>query len=238
MVPDGKPPGLLTLRYGRGDVAVDVPDGNGPAGLPTLRYDRGDDCRFRLLREPARAGRHERGAAREDDMAIGESLLPEFDQEIAGARKTLERVPADKFDWRPHPKSGTMIWLAGHLANLPSWAPITINRDELDMAPGGKPMAPPPTPADTAELVATFDRHAAEARAAIAGASDADLLKPWSLLNDGTILMTLPKVAVLRGFVMNHLIHHRAQLGVYLRLNDVSVPSLYGPSADEAPEGF
>ena len=171
-------------------------------------------------------------------MAISESLLPEFDQEIAGARRTLERVPADKFDWRPHPKSGTMIWLAGHLANLPSWAPITINQDELDMAPGGKQMDPPPTPADTAELLATFDRCAAEARAAIAAASDAELMKSWTLLSNGRTLMTLPKVAVLRSFVMNHLIHHRAQLGVYLRLNDIAVPSIYGPSADEAPPGF
>ena len=175
---------------------------------------------------------------RKDDMAISDSLLPEFDQEIAGARRTLERVPADKFDWRPHPKSGTMVWLAGHLANLPSWAPLTIGQDELDLAPGGKQMDPPPPPADTADLVATFDRHAAEARAAIAGASDADLMKPWTLLSNGRTLMTLPKVAVLRSFVMNHLIHHRAQLGVYLRLNDIPVPSIYGPSADEAPPGF
>lgn len=171
-------------------------------------------------------------------MAISDSLLPEFDQEIAGARRTLERVPADKFDWRPHPKSGTMVWLAGHLANLPSWAPLTINQDELDLAPGGKQMDPPPPPADTAELVATFDRHAAEARAAIAAAGDADLMKPWTLLSNGQTLMTLPKVAVLRSFVMNHLIHHRAQLGVYLRLNDIPVPSIYGPSADEVPPGF
>ena len=171
-------------------------------------------------------------------MAISDSLLPEFDQEIAGARRTLERVPADKFDWRPHPKSGTMVWLAGHLANLPSWAPLTINRDELDMAPEGEPLDPPTPPADTAELVATFDRCAAEARAAIAGASDADLMQPWTLLSNGRTLMTLPKAAVLRSFVMNHLIHHRAQLGVYLRLNDIPVPSIYGPSADEAPPGF
>ena len=180
----------------------------------------------------------ERNSEGKDDMAISDSLLPEFDQEIAGARRTLERVPDDKFDWQPHPRSGTMVWLAGHLANLPSWAPLTINQDELDLAPGGKQMDSPPPPADTAELVATFDRHAAEARAAIAGASDAELMKPWTLLSNGQTLMTLPKVAVLRSFVMNHLIHHRAQLGVYLRLNDIPVPSIYGPSADEAPPGF
>lgn len=171
-------------------------------------------------------------------MAIAEALLPEFDQEAAGVRRTLERVPADKFDWRPHEKSGTMIWLAGHLANLPSWAVLTIEQDTLDLAPGGKPMPAPPEPATVGELVATFDREAAAARAAIAGAADDALRKPWTLLRNGTALMTLPKVAVVRSFVMNHLIHHRAQLGVYLRMNDVAVPSIYGPSADEAPPGF
>ena len=171
-------------------------------------------------------------------MAIAEALLPEFDQEAAGVRRTLERVPADKFDWRPHEKSGTMIWLAGHLANLPAWAPLTIGQDELDLAPGGESMPQAPEPASVEELVATFDRHAAAARAAIAGASDEELMKPWSLLSNGQVLMTLPKAAVIRSFVMNHLIHHRAQLGVYLRLNDVPVPSIYGPSADENPMGF
>ncbi len=171
-------------------------------------------------------------------MAIAEALLPEFDQEAAGVRRTLERVPADKFEWRPHEKSGTMIWLAGHLANLPQWAVLTMADDELDLAPGGEPMPPPPTPASVEDLVATFDRHAAAARAALAAAGDADFMKPWSLLNNGTVLMTLPKAAVIRSFVMNHLIHHRAQLGVYLRMNDVPVPSIYGPSADEAPQGF
>ena len=171
-------------------------------------------------------------------MAISESLLPEFDQEMAGVRKTLERVPEDKFDWKPHPKSLSMSVLAGHIANLPSWGTLTVNQDELDTAPGGKPMPGTPPPASTAELVATFDRTYAEARAAIAGASDAELMKPWTLLSNGTKLFSLPKVAVLRSIVLNHLIHHRAQLGVYLRINDVAVPSLYGPSADETWPGF
>jgi uncharacterized damage-inducible protein DinB len=171
-------------------------------------------------------------------MAIAEAFLPEFDQEAAGVRRTLERVPADKFEWRPHEKSMTMIWLAVHLANLPQWAKWTMAADELDTRPGGEPMPLPPTPASVEELVATFDGHAAGARAAIAGASDADFMKPWSMLINGTVMMTLPKAAVIRSFVMNHLIHHRAQLGVYLRLNDVPVPSIYGPSADEAPPGF
>lgn len=171
-------------------------------------------------------------------MTIAERLLPEFDQEAAGVRRTLERVPAEKFDWRPHPKSGTMIWLAGHLANLPSWATLTIARDELDTAPGGKPMDQPPTPADVAELLSTFDLRSTEARNAIAGADDDALMRPWKLLRNGVTLLSRPKVEVLRSFVLNHLIHHRAQLGVYLRLNDIPVPSIYGPSADEMPEGF
>ena len=171
-------------------------------------------------------------------MAFSDTLLPEFDHEMAGARKTLERVPEDRFEWRPHPKSGAMGWLAGHLANIPEWGTLTIVRDELDLAPGGTPMAQPPPPASRADLLTAFDRKAAEARAAIAGASDEELTKPWSLLQNGKTLFTMPKLTVLRSFVLNHLIHHRAQLGVYLRLNDVPVPALYGPSADENPDGM
>ena len=169
-------------------------------------------------------------------MPMTDALLQEFDQEIASTRKTLERVPEDKFDWAPHEKSGKMVWLAGHLANIPQWATLAVNEDTLDLAPGGKSLATPPAPTTTQELVVNFDKNAAEARSAIAGAADDELEKPWSLLNNGKTVMTMPKGAVLRTFVMNHMIHHRAQLGVYLRLNDVPVPSIYGPSADEAPD--
>jgi uncharacterized damage-inducible protein DinB len=168
-------------------------------------------------------------------MGLSESLLPEFDNEIAGTRKTLERVPYEKFDWKPHEKSTAMGGLATHLSNIPTWAVLTVDQDSLDLAPGGKPMPPPETPKSQADLLATFDANAAKARAAIAGASDAELFKPWTLMRNGNTLLTLPKIAVLRSFVMNHLIHHRAQLGVYLRLNDIPVPSIYGPSADESP---
>ena len=171
-------------------------------------------------------------------MAANEALLAEFDQEMAGARKTLERVPGDKFEWRPHEKSGTMGWLAGHLANIPTWASMTIGQDELDLAPGGESQPPPQAPANVEELLANFDKNVTEARAAIAGASDEELMKTWSLLQNGKTMLTMPKAVVLRSFVMNHLIHHRAQLGVYLRLNDLPVPSIYGPSADENPMGF
>jgi uncharacterized damage-inducible protein DinB len=165
-------------------------------------------------------------------MTLSEAMLPEFDQEMANTRKTLERVPEDKLDWRPHEKSMTMRGLATHLANLPSWTVHGVKLDELDIAPGGVPwrMEEVRSPAEALEL---FDRNVAAARAAIVGASDELLLNSWSLLSNGRTVMTLPRVAMLRSFIMNHMIHHRAQLGVYLRLNDVPVPALYGPTADE-----
>ena len=168
-------------------------------------------------------------------MAISKSLLPEFDYEMANTRKTLERVPSDKFDWKPHAKSMAMGGLATHVGNILTWANYTIDQDALDLAPNGEPLPPAELAKSEAELLATFDENVAKARAAIAGASDAELFKPWTLLSNGNTILTLPKVAVLRSFVMNHLIHHRAQLGVYLRLNDIPVPSIYGPSADENP---
>ncbi|MGH9930811.1 MAG: DinB family protein [Pyrinomonadaceae bacterium] len=168
-------------------------------------------------------------------MALSESLLPEFDNEMAGTRKTLERVPYDKFDWKPHEKSMAMGGLATHLSNIPTWAIYTIGQDSLDLAPGGKPMPPMEIARSQAELLTTFDTNVMKARAAIASASDAELFKLWSLMSNGKTMLTMPKIVVLRNFVMNHLIHHRAQLGVYLRLNDIPVPSIYGPSADENP---
>lgn len=171
-------------------------------------------------------------------MAISEALLPEFDQEMANTRKALERVPQDKLGWKPHQKSGTMGWLAGHLTNIPTWASIAIGQDSLDLMPGGKPYVPPPDPTNVKEILATFDKNVSEARAAIAGSNDKKMMESWSLLRNGETAMTMPRVGVVRGFVLNHLIHHRAQLGVYLRLNDVPVPAIYGPSADENPMGM
>ena len=166
-------------------------------------------------------------------MAINDAFLSEFDHEMANTRKTLERVPEDKFGWKPHPKSGTMLWLAGHVANLAGWGGFTMQSDELDIAPGGKHMDPPPPPKNRQELLDLFDKGRNDTRKALEGATDADLMKPWSLLNNGKNVFTMPKIAVIRGVVINHLIHHRGQLTVYLRLNDVPVPALYGPSADE-----
>lgn len=168
-------------------------------------------------------------------MALSDAILPEFDYEMANTRKTLQRVPDDKFDWKPHDKSTSMGGLASHLSNIPTWAVYTIAQDSLDLAPEGKPLPTAEIAKSQSDLLNVFDDNVAKARAAIAGASDADLMKSWALLKNGKQLMTLPKIAVLRSFVMNHQIHHRAQLGVYLRLNDIPVPSIYGPSADENP---
>jgi uncharacterized damage-inducible protein DinB len=164
-------------------------------------------------------------------MSISQSLLPEFDQEMAGTRRVLERVPADKFSWGPHDKSMKFGRLAVHVAELPSWATMTLNTSELDF--GAAPYAPTEV-AKTEDLVNIFDKAVTEARATLAGAADEEFFKNWTLRNGEQVYFTLPKIAVLRGFVMNHIIHHRAQLTVYLRLNDIPVPGLYGPSADES----
>lgn len=166
-------------------------------------------------------------------MGLSERLLPEFDHEMENTRKTLERVPEDKFAWKPHEKSFAMGKLATHLATIPSWTVETMSRDSLDLSPEGARIPQNEPAKSTRELLETFDKHVAAARAAIAGASDDQFFKPWTLRNHGKTIFTLPRIAVLRGYIMNHSIHHRAQLGVYLRLNDVPVPAIYGPSADE-----
>lgn len=166
-------------------------------------------------------------------MRISDTLLPEFDQEMANTRRTLERVPDEKFDWTPHQKSMAMGALATHLANIPTWAVHALEKDSIDLAPVGAPPLRVEPARTCSEVLERFDKAVSQARAVIEEASNERLLQPWSLLSGGKTVMTLPRVAVLRGFVMNHNIHHRAQLGVYLRLNDIAVPSIYGPSADE-----
>jgi uncharacterized damage-inducible protein DinB len=162
-------------------------------------------------------------------MPLNQALLPEFDHEMANTRKSLERVPDGKFDWKPHQKSMTLGGLATHLATINHWVDAIVGQDSFDVATA------PPQPAvkSRPEILDAFDKNTASARKAIAGAKDDQLMKPWSLLNGKTAIFTMPRIAVLRSFILNHTIHHRAQLGVYLRLNDVAVPSIYGPSADE-----
>ncbi len=158
--------------------------------------------------------------------------LAAFDQIVAGARTLLEAIPDDRLDWRPHDRSWTMGELATHIANLPNWTMATLSVSEFDISPaeGG----PPPTTAlgSSAELVETLDGSAAAARAAIEGSTEEAMGGPWTMLVAGEPRFTLPKAVVLRTFIMDHLIHHRAQLGVYLRLLDVPVPQLFGPTAD------
>ena len=159
-----------------------------------------------------------------------DALLPEFDHEMTTTRKALERVPEDKLEWKPHARSFSLGALATHLANLPTWGTETLTRSEIDL-----PAVPQPASALTSkpDLIAAFDRNVAAARAAMTGKTDAELLAIWSLKRGGKTLFSMPKTAVLRSFVLSHIIHHRAQLGVYLRLLDGPVPATYGPTADE-----
>jgi uncharacterized damage-inducible protein DinB len=164
-------------------------------------------------------------------MLIRDALLPEFDQEAATTRRVLERIPDEKLSFKPHPKSMDMASLATHVCELTDWTPETIAKDFVDLAaydPSKRKII-----ASREELLAKFDKSVANARAALAKAEDAQLMQPWSLKSGDTVFFTMPKAAVLRSFVFNHTVHHRAQLSVYLRLNDIPVPAMYGPSADE-----
>lgn len=162
-------------------------------------------------------------------MPFSQSLLPEFDEEMKNTRKLLECVPDGKFDYQPHPKSMTLGRLASHVAEMPGWGSTTLDTELLEMQPGMKPQVA----GTRAELLEMFDQGVAGARAKIAAATDEDWSKIWTFKYAGKTVIELPRSAVMRGVVMNHLIHHRAQLGVYLRLNEVAIPGMYGPSADE-----
>ncbi|MBN2318691.1 MAG: DinB family protein [Acidobacteria bacterium] len=163
-------------------------------------------------------------------MAIKDSLLPEFDSEMATTRRVMERLKEDKYNWAPHEKSMKAGRLASHIAEMTVWGTISITQDSLDLAGGHQPF----NASSRAELLAAFDKNVEECRKAIEGASDETLMQSWSLMNEGNTIMTLPKITVIRSFVLNHIIHHRGQLSVYLRLTDTAVPSIYGPSADES----
>jgi len=170
-------------------------------------------------------------------MTIARSMLPEFDTEMANSRKVLERVPEADWKWRPHAKSWTLGELASHVVNLLEWTGPTLAESAVDIAPvGGEPWKASEY-SSPAELLAAFDANVAAARAAIDATADEAMGEPWSLLAAGETLFTMPRGAVLRSFIFNHSIHHRAQLGVYLRLRDVPVPGVYGPSADETEMG-
>ena len=165
-------------------------------------------------------------------MSIAETLLPEFDHEMASTRQMLEIVPAADAGWRPHPKSYTLGDLAAHISRLPMWGRYTLETAELDLGLPENAALARAAFTTTPELVEGFDRNVREARAALAKATDADMGVKWTLKNAGAVIFSMPRAAVLRGFVLSHLIHHRGQLSVYLRLRDVPLPSIYGPTAD------
>jgi len=165
-------------------------------------------------------------------MPIRDALLPELEAELATTRKLLELVPEARTSFRPHKKSWTLGELSLHLANLLTWLPSTLKSTELDLDPPGGPKFVPPKFESAKATLAMFDETARAARAALASASDAELTVPWTLKKHGQAMFTLPRSACMRSFVMNHLIHHRGQLTVYLRLVDVPLPPVYGPTAD------
>lgn len=165
-------------------------------------------------------------------MTIAGSLLPEFDREMAVTRQLLERVPEGKAGWKPHQKSFSLGDLSLHLATLPTWALSTLEQTEFDINPPGGSGFTPPKYESVAATLKAFDENAKATRAAIAGASDGEMMVSWTFKNAGQTVFSMPRVAVLRSFVMNHLIHHRGQLSVYLRLQDVPLPPIYGPTAD------
>lgn len=162
-------------------------------------------------------------------MPLVDALLPEFDHEMTLTRKLLERVPDDRLGWRPHPKSMSLGGLATHLSNLPWWGEVTLTQAEFDIGESG----PQAEATSRTQVLETFDRNVAATRAALTDKSDAELMAPWSLKRSAKTVFSLPKAAVWRSFLISHIVHHRGQLSVYLRLLDVPVPSIYGPSADE-----
>lgn len=162
------------------------------------------------------------------------ALLAEYDQEMAGTRRALASIPGDALGFRPHEKSWTMGELATHIAGVPTWLRVTLETPELDL---GEPMESPTVPSDAGELLARFDAGVAEARAALDAATPETMAEQWTLRSGDHVFFTLPRGTVVRTMVLSHMIHHRGQLTVYLRLAGAPVPGLYGPSADEAPTG-
>ena len=163
-------------------------------------------------------------------MTMSEMLLPEFDHEMRTTRTVLERTPARDAVWRPHPKSTALGDLALHLATIPSWLVPVLEQTELDLAP--KPGMAPPAFESVEKLLAMFDENVRMARAALARAMDADFGVPWTLKAGGATIFAMPRGPVVRSFVLSHMVHHRAQFMVYLRLRDVPLPRVYGPTAD------
>lgn len=161
---------------------------------------------------------------------IGTALLAEMEHEAKTTRTCLERIPADKFSWKPHEKSMTLGRLASHIAEMFAWTPPTLQQTELDFS---KMDYKPFEPQSNEHLLEFFDKNVAEAIDVLKNTGDEAFMENWTLRNGEVVYFTLPKIATMRSFVMNHIVHHRGQLSVYLRLNDIAVPQIYGPTADE-----
>jgi uncharacterized damage-inducible protein DinB len=165
-------------------------------------------------------------------MAITDALVHEFDHEMGTTRRLLDRVPEAEFAWKPHDKSMTLGQLAGHIANIPMWCSATLRATTLDLATLGDE-ARPKAPTSRTALLKEFDDKVAAARALLVKSTDPELQAAWTLKSGDQEFFTMPRISAIRSFVMNHLIHHRGQLSVYLRLKDVPLPPIYGPTADE-----
>lgn len=163
-------------------------------------------------------------------MTLAQSFVAELNHEAAVARKLLERVPNDKLGWKPHDKSMTFGRLASHIAEIPGWVAFTLDMDHLNLDSGQFTAF---NATNNAELIKTFDENTKQARNKLNGTNDGHLMKNWKMTMGGRVIIDMPRAAVVRTWVINHLIHHRGQLSVYLRLNNIPVPAIYGPSADE-----
>ena len=167
-------------------------------------------------------------------MKITELLIAELDREAPGIRKTLERVPEGKNDWKPHERSMPLGYLATIVATIPSWIDLVVNRDELDIAPVDGPKFKPPEWKTRADLLEQFEASLQKARSVLQSTTDDRLLHTnWRMVAGGKLMSDRPRYEAIRDGVLNHMAHHRGQLTVYLRLNDEKVPAIYGPSADE-----
>lgn len=165
-------------------------------------------------------------------MSIAQSLQPELAQELAVTRKVLTRLPDANFGYKPHPKSMDAGSIANHIATMLHWGDVTLRETEFDVAPGGVPV-PQIHRTTSAEVLADFDKNVAEFHAELARTNDSAMMQPWALKQNGAVFFEMPRAAVIRAMILNHIIHHRAQLCVYLRLLNLPVPAVYGPSADE-----